>query len=177
MYSLLYIGKSSKAKCGSIGLYGVKNALKWEKIMNRAQKMAWFLVIVIATSLVMSAVAVTILYFILGMPGALGGLACFGFSGFGGLAPIIFKKDEGKVAFDERDIVINRRAALAGFGSSYLFIGLACMVPFFILGPNKSISINCLPLIFGGAGLTCFFAHSVAILIQYGRGRKGKDNE
>ena len=145
--------------------------------MNRAQKMAWFLIIAIATGLVMSAVAVTVLYFVVGMPRALAGLACLGISGFGGLAPLIFKENEGKVTFDERDNLINRRAALAGFGSSYLFIGLACMIPFFIFGPNKSISVSCLPLIFGGAGLTCFFAHSVAILIQYGRTRKEKDNE
>lgn len=135
--------------------------------------MAWFIIVVIATSLVMSIVTVTVLYFIVGMPRALTGFACLGISGFVGFAQFIFKKDKGKIAFDERDNLINRRAALAGFGSSYLFIGLACMIPFSTLGPNRSISINYLPAIFGGAVLICFFARSVAILIQYGRG--GKD--
>ncbi|MHC4747996.1 MAG: hypothetical protein ACYS18_11885 [Planctomycetota bacterium] len=70
--------------------------------------------------------------------------------------------------------MINRRAALAGFGTSYLLVGLACMIPFFILGPKASISVIWLPYIFGGAGLSMFFVHSVAILAQYGRGAKGE---
>jgi hypothetical protein len=56
-----------------------------------------------------------------------------------------------------------------------LFVGLACMVPFSILGPKATISVSWLPHIFGGAAISMFFVHSVVTLIGYGRG--GKDNE
>jgi len=119
-------------------------------------------------------VAFGVLYFTVGMPKAAAGFGFVGIAGLGGLAPLLIKKDKGSVTFDERDRLIKRRAALAGFGTSYLFVGLACMLPFFILGPKASISVGWLPEIFGGAALILFFVHSVAILVQYGWGGKGE---
>ena len=142
--------------------------------MNRAQKTAWLLVITISAGFVLSCIAVVILYIKTGMPTALAGFMFMAVAAFGGLGPLIFKKDKGNITFDERDKSIKRRAALAGFGTSYLLVGLACMIPFFILGPKASISVIWLPYIFGGAGLSMFFVHSVAILIQYGWTGKGE---
>ena len=144
--------------------------------MNRAQKIAWLLVAAISLALLLSCIAVGIglLYFRVGWPKALAGLGFMGITGLGGLGPLIFKEDKGKVPFDERDTLINRRAALAGFGTAYLVVSLACMMPFFILGPRASISVGWLPWIFFGAGISHFFVHSVALLIQYGRTRKGE---
>ena len=142
--------------------------------MNRAQKTAWLLVITISSGFVLSCIAVVILYIKSGMPTALAGFMFMAVAAFGGLGPLIFKKDKGNITFDERDKSIKRRAALAGFGTSYLLVGLACMVPFFILGPKASISVTWLPYIFGGAGLSMFFVHSAAILVQYGWTGKGE---
>ena len=142
--------------------------------MNRVQKMAWLFVITISVAVLLAGGAVGILYFKLGMPKALAGLGFLGIAGFGGLGPLIFRKDKGKVEFDERDRVINQRAALAGFGSAYMVVGLVCMIPFFVLGPKANISVVWLPMIFMGAGLSSFFAHSVAILVQYGWGGEEK---
>ncbi len=144
-------------------------------MMNRAQKVAWLFVITISVAVLLAGGAVGILYFKLGLPKALAGLGFLGIAGFGGLGPLIFKKDKGKVAFDERDRLIKRRAALAGFTAAYLVVGLSCMIPFFVLGPKANVSVTWLPMIFMGAGISHFFAHSVAILVQYGRG--GKENE
>ena len=143
--------------------------------MNRAQKMAWLFVITISVAVLLAGGVVGILYVKLGTPKALAGLGFLGIAGFGGLGPLIFKKDKGAVTCDERDKLINRRAALAGFGAAYMVVGLVCMIPFFVLGPKANISVTWLPMIFMGAGITHFFAHSVAILIQYGWG--GKKNE
>jgi hypothetical protein len=142
--------------------------------MNRAQKIAWLFVITISVAVLLAGGAVGILYVKLGMPKALAGLGFLGIAGLGGFGPIIFKKDKGKVEFDERDCVINQRSALAGFGAAYMVVGLVCMIPFFVLGPKANVSITWLPMIFMGAGLSSFFAHSVAILVQYGRGDKGE---
>lgn len=142
--------------------------------MNRVQKIAWFFVVTILLAVLLAGGAVGILYVKVGMPKALAGLGFLGIAGLGGFSPILFRKDKGLVTFDERDKLIKRRAALAGFATSYLFVGLACMIPFFVLGPQANVSVTWLPMIFMGAGLSSFFAHSVAILVQYGRG--GKEN-
>ena len=136
--------------------------------MNRAQKIAWSLVITILFAFIVSGIAVAILYVKVGMPRAFVGFAFMGLAGLGGFSPLIFKKDKGKVTFDERDRLIKRNAALAGFAASYLFVGAACMIPFSVLGPKASISVSWLPNIFGGAALSAFFVTSVAILVQYG---------
>jgi hypothetical protein len=145
--------------------------------MNRIQKMAWWMAIWVSAGVILAAIAVAILFLVIGMPWSIAksGLGFLGIAGFGGLAPLIFKKDPGKVTCDERDRLINNRAAIAAFASAYLVTGLACMLPFFVLGPAATISVTWLPDIFMAAGLTAFFVHSVAILVQYGW--KGKDNE
>jgi hypothetical protein len=138
--------------------------------MNRAQKIAWLFVITISLAVVSSLAAFAILYIKVGIPKAFTGFALLGIAGFGGFGPLVFRKDEGKIAYDERDTLINRRAAIAGYGASYLVVGLACMLPFFILGPQATVAVWWLPNIFMAGGLTLFFVHSAAILIQYGRG-------
>jgi len=143
--------------------------------MNREQKVAWLLVITISLALVCSGIAFAIGYFLVGLPKAWAGLGFMGIAGLGGFGPIIFRKDKGNVTFDERDLAIKRKAALASFGASYLIVGAACMIPFFMLGPKAQISVTWLPNIFGAAALTAFFVHSIAILAQYGW--RGNENE
>ena len=143
--------------------------------MNRAQKMAWLFVITTSLALSLSCIAVVSLYFIAGMPKALAGIGFIGIAGLAGLAPLIFKKDRGKVAFDERDRVIQQKAALAGFITEHLFVGLGCMIPFFVLGPKGVISVKWLPMLFIGAFLIYYFVHSLVTLEQYGW--RNKENE
>ena len=144
--------------------------------MNRIQKMAWWMAIWISAGVILAAIAVTVLFFVIGLPWSIAkaGLAFLGIAGLGGLAPFIFKKDKGKVTCDERDLLINNRAAVAGFCAAFLVTGLACMLPFFILGTEATISVLWLPDIFMAAGLATFFVHSVAILVQYGWEPKGE---
>lgn len=142
--------------------------------MKRVQRIAWSLVITITLALIVSGVAVAVLYPRFGFPKAFMGFGFMGIAGLGGFSPLLFRQDKGKVTFDERDRTIKRRAALAGFATSYLFVGLACMIPFSILGPKASISVVWLPHIFGGAALIAFYVTSWAILIQYGRTGKGE---
>jgi len=145
--------------------------------MNRIQKMAWWMAIWMSAGGILATIATSVLLFIIGMPWskAMAGLAFLSIAGIGGLAPLIFKKDKGKVTYDERDQLIKNMAAVAGFGASYLVTGLACMLPFFILGPKATISTMWLPVISIATGLTAFLVHSIAILVQYGRGPKGEE--
>lgn len=145
--------------------------------MNRAQKIAWVVVISTSAALATSLLAVAVATFYVGMPKALFGFCFMGLAGLGGLAPLLAKKDEGSVADDERDQLFHRRAAIAGFATAYLVFGAACMIPFFVLGPKAMVPVHWLPTIFMGAGLSHFFVHSVTLLSQYGWTSKERDHE
>lgn len=136
--------------------------------MNRAQKIAWVFVGTTSLAVVVTIAFIAILYFRFGMPKALYGFGAIGVAGLGGFAPLFIKKDKGKVTFDERDKLINKRATLAGFTGAYMFVIAACVTPFFILGPQGNISVKWLAQIPIGACVITFFAHSIAILSQYG---------
>jgi hypothetical protein len=142
--------------------------------MNRMQKIAWAFVVSISVALVASLVAVAILYHYVGMPKALLGFCLMGLFGLAGLAPLLVRKDNAPVETDERDLLFQRRAAIAGFATAYLVFGAACMIPFFVLGPNAKVSIAWLPTIFMGAGISHYFIYSVAILCQYGWTSRGE---
>jgi len=142
--------------------------------MNREQKMAWSMVIMTGLAFVVSCIAVAILYFKVGMPKAMLGFLLMCLSGLGGISFFIFKKDKSKVIFDERDRLIKERAKLGGFTAAYLFVGLACMIPFFVLGPDRAISVVWLPNVLIGAGISHAFVYSVVILEQYGWREKGE---
>ena len=93
-----------------------------------------FIFVTLTCALILTAIAIAVAYAKLGFPRAWGGLGFMGLAGIGGLAHLFFKKDPGKVEYDERDRGIQRKAALAGFGMAYLVVGIATMVPFTILG-------------------------------------------
>ncbi len=143
--------------------------------MNRAQKISWSLVITMSLGLILSVIAVAILYPKFGMPKALCGFGLIFFiGGLGGLSVFIFKKDKGKVTSDERDKLIEKNASLAGFGAVYLYVIILSILPPIIFGPDKSIQIPStwsLGLLIG-AGFCQAYAQSIAFLIQYGWGSK-----
>ena len=145
--------------------------------MSRAQKTARFNLIVILIALSLSAIAVGVFYFVVDLPirRAFGGFGFMGITGLMGLSPLLYKKGRGKVSFDERDELINYRAVLAAYSVFWLVFTAACMIPWSIIGPSGSISVNVLPIMLFGIGITLMLVHSLVILVQYGRG--GKDGE
>ena len=147
--------------------------------MNNTQKIARFNLIVILIALTLCAIAVSVLYFVVDLPirPALGGFGFMGITGLMGLSPVLYKKGRGKVSFDERDELINYRAVLAAYSVFWLVFTAACMIPWSIIGPSGSISVNVLPIMLFGIGITLALVHSLVILIQYGRGIKEKNHE
>ena len=145
--------------------------------MNRFQKLARFNLIVILIALTLSAIAVSVFYFVVDLPirRAFGGFGFMGITGLIGLSPILYKKERGKVSFDERDELINYRAVLAAYSVFWLVFTAACMIPWSIIGPSGSISVNVLPIMLFGIGITLALVHSLVILIQYGRREKGNE--
>jgi len=138
--------------------------------MNRIQKIAWTLIIAISSGLILSCIAVAILYVKVGMPKAIAGFALMGIVGLAGFSPLIFRKDKGEITFDERDKLIKRRASLAGFGVFFICFFLEWMITDFIVGSNGLIRVRLIGMMFSGACLGMWAAWAVAILVQYGRG-------
>jgi hypothetical protein len=145
--------------------------------MNRMQKISWFMVICIGTALILSAIAITALYFKFGFPVAWAGWGFMGITGFAGLAPTIFKKDPGPVQCDERDRLINIKAAQAGFAISYGVFGLLCMGiwAYRYSQSTETISIHLLPMLFMAAGITAYLTHAITILVLYGKDNKATE--
>ncbi len=132
------------------------------------------MVVSIGTALILSAIAITVLSFIVGFPKAWAGFALIGIAGFGGLGQMIFKKDPGPVQADERDASIARTAAIASFGLSYMvFIGV-CMGlwGYYRAKGIETISINILAILVWPPGLVAFLSHAIVILILYGKDNK-----
>lgn len=144
--------------------------------MNRAQKIACFNLIVILTALVFSTIAVSVLYFVVGLPirRAIGGFGFIGICGLMGLSPWLYKKDSGKVSFDERDLMIMRNASLGAYSIFWVLFVLAAMVPFFVLGPKGMVSVKYLTVMVFGGMIVVALVQSVITLGAYGWREKGE---
>ena len=144
--------------------------------MNRWQKMAWFNLIVILASAVLSITAVSVLYFVVGLPmhRALGGSGLMGFCGLAGLSPTLFRKKQGQVSFDERDLLIQKKASLAAYTAFWVLFIAAAMIPFCILGPKGLISVKTLPAMVIGGIITIVLVQSIVTLEEYGWRDKGE---
>ncbi len=140
--------------------------------MNRAQKIAWFNLIVIAASLTISGAAVGILNILYGMPTALGGLGFLGIGALVGLSPFLFRKKPGQFDFDERDQLIRLRALFfASFVSLWCLIA-QCVLQVFKVGPRGSVPVGTLVGTVYGALVSFVIGKSLWTLIEYRRGKK-----
>ena len=144
--------------------------------MNRAQKIARFNLIVILTALVLSTIAVSVLYFVVDLPmrRAVGGFGFIGICGLMGLSPLLYKKEGGKVSFDERDLMIMRNASLGAYSIFWFLFVLAAMIPFFVLGPKGMVSVKYLAAMVFGGMIIVVLVQSVITLGAYGWREKGE---
>ena len=145
--------------------------------MHKAQRIAKFNLIVILIALGLSAVAVGISYLVIGLPirRAVGGFGLLGICGLLGLSPILFKKKTGEVDFDERDLLIQRKALVGAYSIFWVLFVLAAMIPFFVLGSDGKVSVQYLAaMVFAGA-VTVTLVQSIATLEM--SGWRNKDHE
>jgi membrane protein YdbS with pleckstrin-like domain len=138
--------------------------------MNRAQKMAWFTVAVLGLALGLSVATFSVGYFILGVPAgrAAAGFGFMGIMGFLGFIPLLFRKRQSRVQCDERDLMIQRNASIAAYTTFWVLFVAAAMVPWFVTGPNGTITVNYLPwMVFGGM-FVVMLVQALVTLRQYG---------
>jgi len=148
--------------------------------MNRTQKIARFNLVVILISLILSLTAIFILYFAVGLPlqrALVGfGIGFIGIFGLTAFSPLLYKKESGKVSFDERDLLIQRRASLRAYTIFWFLFVLAAIVPFFILGPKGTISVKYLPAMVFGGMITVLLIQSIVTLEEYGWKSEGEQS-
>jgi archaellum biogenesis protein FlaJ (TadC family) len=87
-----------------------------------------------------------------------------------GIALLMRKQSPAEPKSDERDRLIKRNAVLASFISVWVLIAIATVLPLFVVGDSGSIPVILLPIINVGIVLGAMLVHSVAVLVQYGRG-------
>ena len=151
-------------------MYDNSYILKEKQIMNRMQKIAWFNLIVVSLALGLSVAAFAIFHFVLGLPAnrAAAGFGFIGIMGFLGLTPVLFRKDKDKVQADERDLAILRKATVIAYSVFWVLFVAAAMIPWFIIGPSGTITINYLPwMVFGGMCVVMLL-QSIVTLNEYG---------
>jgi len=143
--------------------------------MNRYQKLAWFNLIVITATIIITSTAIAIEthirgYSTTGLWFFVGPLLLLRFK------PFLFKKPQGqdKVVCDERDGFIIKRALSFAYTTFWWVFILSCFLLFLIIGPRNSVPTITLPLMAIGGALFIQIVCSVAILVQYGRRSKGE---
>ena len=100
-----------------------------------------------------------------------------GIMGLLGLTPILFRKDKAKVQCDERDQMIHRKATIAAYATFWVLFVAAAMIPWFVTGPNGTITVNYLPwMVFGGM-FVVMFVQALVTLQQYGWTEKENNHE
>ena len=142
--------------------------------MNRYQKLAWWNIIVITFTIIITTAAITIEFHIRG----------YSTLGIYFIAPLVllkfnrflFKKpqSEGGVVSDERDTLIIKRALAFSFMAFWWVFLISSFLLWWFIGPRNSVPTITLPLMVFAAGLFIKIVCSVAILVQYGREPKGE---
>ena len=79
---------------------------------------------------------------------------------------IHYKKKSYEAGFDEREKMISKQAFNISVFGLVVFLGLVCIIPFFVVGGGNTIKVIYLPIVFLGALFTAQFVHSMAIIIQ-----------
>jgi hypothetical protein len=131
--------------------------------VNRAQKIAWFNLKVVAVTVPVSLVIVLVSLLSEGLVVALIGGFILGVAALiMGLAPLLFRKEPNRVNYDERDAVIEKQVHLIGYCTLWCIFIATCMIAAFPAGPAiLAVTLVIVKVV-----------ESVAILVHYGRGDK-----
>jgi hypothetical protein len=135
--------------------------------MNRAQKIAWFnLIVVLAGSAAVVVLAVIeVVKLVLAAFIVMGGLV--------GMSPLLFWKRRGRVEFDERDQLIRVGTTLAATGATCGYFLAMCIMPLFTMGPKGCVPVGGLVGMAIGGVICLVTAKSLNTLFWYWRGGKG----
>lgn len=138
--------------------------------MNKTQKDAWLCLIMTMLLLIFSVIVYGGVVAV-GKPTRItGGLFYIGLIIVLCFRLLWKKQSPAEADMDERDKFIKKRATLAAYFSLWGFFIAACIIPWFIVGPEGFIPVWVLPVTLFGVFIIVGLVYSVAILVQYGLG-------
>ena len=142
--------------------------------MNRYQKLAWWNIIVITFTIIITTAAIAIEFHIRG----------YSTLGIYFIAPLVllkfnrflFKKpqSEGGIVSDERDSLIIKRALAFTFMAFWWVFLISSFLLWWFIGPRNSVPTITLPLMALAGGIFMKIVCSAAILVLYSSGGKGE---
>jgi hypothetical protein len=135
----------------------------WLKGMAGAQKHAAFNLAVIAAAL-LTVLALTPL---LGFQRAHGALGILGLMGLG---PFLFRKRQGEVFYDERDVVIQSRAWVIAYSAFWVIFVAVCVLAPFTFGADGYVRVELVQLSVWYGFMIVWGLSALVTLIQYARG-------
>ena len=93
------------------------------------------------------------------------------------LAPAVVQRihKSKKVYTDERELLIYKNGAVAAHIVLWLYFAAACLVAWWLVGPEGTVSVNVMPLVLIGAVTIFLLVEYLAAFIQYGRGGNGDE--
>ena len=138
--------------------------------MNKAQKCAWFNLILTLVMIALHGVAFLMIAMMGYVPRTLNTIAFFVVFGLIGISAMIFKrkKEFSKVDFDERDKFINERVRVIDYFFLWATLLAGCVIFWRYLGPDGTIRVYALCALLYGLFLVAMIVHSLATLILYG---------
>jgi alpha-beta hydrolase superfamily lysophospholipase len=104
-------------------------------------------------------------------------LGAFGLLGLAGFQPLLYCKRGKAVLWDERDALINYRAVLAAYASSWLVFtlgGMGLWAAEYSFAGRSTISVHVLPVLVMAGFLVVATVRAIAIVVQYRLQNAGK---
>lgn len=149
--------------------------------MHPQQKHARFNLIVALSAAIPSVLGFAVLFPLYGPRRAMAAFGFLGILGLWGFGGRFYRKSKEAptVTMDERDEDIKRRALVIAWAVQWLFLGLLCMGPWFVIVLRDGLEqmegtlVAYLPFIYMAVAVVHQAAWSIAVLVLY---RKGADD-
>jgi len=94
------------------------------------------------------------------------------------VAPAVVQKihKSKKVVSDERDLLIYKNGAVAAHIVLWLYFAIVCLVAWWLVGPEGTVSVNVMPLVLIGAVALFLLVEYLAAFLQYGQTDRGDES-
>ena len=142
--------------------------------MNKAQKIAWFNLVITAVLVILHASAFGIIALTGTLPRIVNSAGFFVVCGLIAVSALVFRRKQHsrEVDFDERDKAIGKRALVISYFLLWGLLVAGCAICPAVIGLDGAIPAYLLPLAVYTIFIVTMFTHSLTILVQYGKERK-----
>ena len=141
--------------------------------MNKAQKCAWFNLVLTLVMVVLHSAAFLMIATMGYVPRTLNTIGFFVVFGLIGISAVIFKRKQkfSEVEFDERDKFINKRVLVVDYFFIWFILITCCVIFWHYLGPEGTVRVYALCALLYGLFLAAMIVHSLTTIILYGSGK------